>query len=78
MFVFRHAAGAAMKDIGEILFTQAVESVLNFAFSECRNRIAIVLLIAGERQRIKRQRIVFGCRNLLFDERTKDTNFVWG
>lgn len=78
MFEFRNAAGAAIKDVSEILFTQAVERLLDFSFSERGNRIAIILLVAGQSHCVERQWIVLRRRDLLFDQRAEDANFVRG
>src|SRR5436190_17169244 len=77
VFIFRHAAGAAVKDVGEILLAQGVKRVFNFTFVERRDRISIVLLITGGNERIDRQWIILWRRDLLFDQRTEDPDFDW-
>src|SRR5947199_9613655 len=78
MLEFRHAAGAAVENVSEVLFTQTVERLFNLAFSKCGNRTTIVLLIARQRQRIQGQRIILRRRDLLFDQRAKDANLDVG
>jgi hypothetical protein len=75
---FRHAARAAVKDIREVLLAQTVERAFNFRFGERHHRIPIVLLITGRSQRVERQRIIFGRRDLFFDQRTEDADFGFG
>src|SRR5438132_9592053 len=75
MLEFRHAAGAAVENVSEILFPQTIERLLDLALGECRNRIAIVLLIARQRQRVECQWIIFRRRDLLFDQRAENTDF---
>ncbi len=78
VFVLRNAAGAAKENVSQVLFTQAVERSLDFRFAKGGDRIAIVLLIAGQRQRIECQRIVFRRRDLLFDQRAENADFGVG
>ena len=78
MFVFRNPAGAAVKDIGEVLLSQSVQRLINFAFRQCGHWIAIVLLIARRRQRVEGERIILRRRDLFFDQRAKDANFSFG
>lgn len=78
VLVFGHAAGAAMEDVREILFAQAVERAINFYLSQRHHRMAIVFLITRRRQRIEREGIVFRRRDLFFNQRTERADFVWG
>ena len=78
VFVFRDAAGAAIEDISKILFAQAVEGLFDFGLAEHGDRIPIVLLVTGQGQRVERQRIILRRRDLLFDQRAEDADFVRG
>ena len=48
-----NAAGAAVENVSEILFAQAIEALFNLTFSEGGNRTTVVLLIARQRQRVE-------------------------
>ncbi len=50
VFVLRNATGAAVKHVGQILLAQSFECAGNFVFRVCSDRVAIVLLVAGEGQ----------------------------
>ena len=75
VFVFRHAAGAAVKDVSQVLVAQTEQRAIDLAFSVSADRTAIVFLVARRRQRIQRERIILRCRDLLFDQRTEDADF---
>src|SRR6266567_1785380 len=72
-----NAAGAAVENVSEILFAQAIERLFNLIFSEGGNRTTVVLLIARQRQPVECQRIIFRRRDLLFDQRAKDADFYF-
>jgi hypothetical protein len=75
VLVFRYAAGAAVKDVRKILFAQAFQSVRDLVLRIRGDRVAVVLLIASERQGVEREGIVFGCSDLLFNQRPENACF---
>jgi len=75
MLVLGNAAGAAVKNVSQILAAKAVECLLHFALRQRGDRIAIVFLIAGQGQRVKSERVIFRRRDLFFNQRAQDASF---
>ena len=75
MLVLRHAAAESGLLHHEMLFRQRVHCLLDRGFAQLQHRIPVALLIAGIHQRIERQRILIGGRDLLFDQTANDTRF---
>ena len=78
VFELWHTAGAAVKDVCEVFLAQTIQRLLNFLFRKRGNRIAIILLIAGQCQRIECQRIILRRRDLFLDQRPEEANFDFG
>src|SRR5207253_1701993 len=56
----------------ELLLLQHIERVLHIGFSDFHHRLPIRLLIARRNQRVDGERVVLGCRHLLFRETAED------
>jgi len=75
VFVFRDAAGAAVKHVSKILLAQTVKRVVYFVFGVGRNGIAIILLIARGDERVQRQGIILRRGDLFLDQRSEHADF---
>ena len=78
VLVLRHAAGAAVEDVREVLLAQTLERVSDLVFGVRRDGVAVVLLIAGKRERVESQWIVLGCGHLFLDQRPQDARLDVG
>src|SRR5687768_13174661 len=66
---------AAAEDAPDELFVlEAVEGAVDIGFAELRHRLAVRFLIAGRHERVERQRVVLGCRELLLHQAPEDAN----
>ena len=59
---------------GQLFFLQRIERALNLRLGGFHDRLAIRLLIARRDQRVERQRVVLGCRHLLFGQTSQDAD----
>ena len=73
MLKFGHAAAEAGLFHDEVAPRERIDDVLHARLIERHHRIAVAFLIAGVGERIQRQRILVGRRDLLFDEAADDT-----
>jgi hypothetical protein len=69
VLVLRHAAARAVEDVGEVLLAQRFDGQLDRRLVVGDDGVAVVLLVAGGRQRVQGERVVLGRRDLLLDER---------
>ena len=74
VFVFGHPATAAMKNVTKTLLTQSLQSVGDSVFVICGYRIAVVLLITGNGQRVEGQGIVLRRSELLLNQGAEHSN----
>ncbi len=68
VLVLRHAAVAAVENVREILLAQALDRIGDVVLGIRRDRVAVVLLVARECQRVERQGIVLGRGHLFLDQ----------
>ena len=78
VFVFRDAALGSGEDGGEALRAEAVEGTDDGGLIEGDHGIADGLLVARERERIERERIVVGGCDGFFHEASENSDFVGG
>src|SRR4030095_3297954 len=75
MLILGYAAVGAARRSSPSFFLQTGERIPHGIFLQRHDRLAIVLLVASVYERIQRQRIVVGSRDVLLDERAKNSRF---
>src|SRR5262249_50678849 len=60
---------------GQALVTQVAQRQAHGLFVKVRDRLAIVLLVAGVDERVERERIIIRGGDVLFDQRPQDAGF---
>ena len=74
VLVLRHAALAPVEDVDEVLPPQRVYRLLDRPLVIVNRGVAVRDLVARVHQRVQRQRVVVGRRQLLLDERADDAH----